>query len=103
MIPREQIRSAVSLAIERVKELSLDDRELNNEESTVLFGPGAALDSMGFVNFVVALEDEMVRISDGPLDLVEILNSPEQRTPPISTVGQLVDLLCRLNQSRPPS
>jgi acyl carrier protein len=102
MIQRDQIRSAVSLAIERVKELSLDDRELNNEESTVLFGPGAALDSMGFVNFVVALEDEMVGIS-GPLDLVEILNSQEQRTPPISTVGQLVDLLCRLNQSSPPS
>jgi acyl carrier protein len=97
MLSRDQIRETVLLAIDRVKELSMDERGLTSDESAVLLGEWGALDSMGFVNFVVALEEEMSRISEQPLDLVEVLNSPEVRLAPISTVGQLIDFLYYLN------
>ena len=73
MVERDQIRSTVFRAIDRVNELSLDEGALVNGESDVLVGDGAALDSMGFVNFVVAVEEEMAEVSDRPLDLVQVL------------------------------
>jgi acyl carrier protein len=99
MVERDQIRSAIFRAIDRVNELSLDEGALVNGESDVLVGDGAALDSMGFVNFVVAVEEEMADVSDRPLDLVQVLNSPDSAGAPVSTVGQLVDYLYSLQQS----
>jgi acyl carrier protein len=101
MIERNEIRNTVFRAIAKVKELSLDESRLAREESDVLLGDGAGLDSMGFVNFVVALEDEMSQISDQPLNVVELFNSPKSKTAPISTVGQLIDLLYQLLQGSP--
>jgi acyl carrier protein len=93
MIERAQIRNSIFRAIDRVNELSLDEGALVNGESDVLVGEGAALDSMGFVNFVVAVEEEMAAISDRPLDLVQVLNSPASNGTQVSTVGQLIDFL----------
>jgi acyl carrier protein len=97
ILDREQIREAVYRAIERARQLSLDETGLANEESTVLFGEGAALDSMGVVNFVVALEDELSNTSEQQLNLVDVLSSPAAQAKRISTVGELIDFLYRLN------
>lgn len=94
MLERNQVRDAIFRAVERVNALSLDERAFPGEESTVLLGAGAFLDSMGFVNFVVAVEEEIGLISDTPLDLREMLNLPE------ITIGDLIDLL---SQSPQPS
>ena len=50
---------AISLSdhLDRVNEVLLDEHALTKDASTVLVGAGAQLDSMGFVNFVVALEE----------------------------------------------
>jgi acyl carrier protein len=101
MIERDEIRNTVFRALAQVKELSLDESGVASEESDVLVGDGAGLDSMGFVNFVVALEEEMSRISDQPLNLLELFNSPESKTAPISTVRQLIDSLYHLLQRCP--
>ena len=103
MIERDQIRSTVFRAIDRVNELSLDEGALVNGEADVLVGDGAALDSMGFVNFVVAVEEEMAEVSDRPLDLVQVLNSPDSNGAPVSTVGQLIDYLYNSLQQSPRS
>lgn len=103
MVERAQIRSSVFRAIDRVNELSLDEGALVNGESDVLVGDGAALDSMGFVNFVVAVEEEMAEVSDRPLDLVQVLNSPDSSGAPVSTVGQLIDYLYHSLQQSPRS
>jgi acyl carrier protein len=98
---REQIRNAIFRAIDRVNELSLDESALVNGEADVLVGEGAALDSMGFVNFVVAVEEEMAPISDQSVDLVQILNPPNTNGTQVSTVGQLIDFLYRSLQQSP--
>jgi acyl carrier protein len=94
MLERNQVRDAVFRAMERVNALSLDERAFPAGESTVLFGEGAFLDSMGFVNLVVAVEEEIGLISDQPLNLREVLNLPE------ISIGDLIDFL---SQSLQPS
>ena len=97
ILDRDEIREAVYRAIERARQLSLDETGLAHEESTVLLGGGTVLDSMGVVNFVVALEDELSSASEQPLNLVDVLSSPAAQAKRISTVGELIDFLYRLN------
>jgi acyl carrier protein len=99
MLERDQIRDIVFRAIDRVKELSFDESALPNDESAILLGEGAGLDSMGFVNFVVALEEEMSCVTDRPLSIPEELNSPDAETEPISTMGEFIDFLYNLTRS----
>jgi acyl carrier protein len=91
-VSREQIRSAIFAAIDRTRELSFDEAGLVADESVVLIGNDAVLDSMGFVNFVVAVEEELGRVSDERIDVVEALNSASTAAP-ISTAGELIDFL----------
>ena|SRR2546425_5325936 len=88
---RDRIRDAVFRAIDEANELSLVEPAPVRDESAVLLGEGAALDSMGFVNFVVGLEEQVEQLSDRPFGLLERLNSPDGKS--ISTVGQVIDLV----------
>jgi len=101
IVQREQIREAVLRAIAQTKELSLDENGLTDEESTVLVGQEAALDSMSFVNFVVALEEEITRITHYPLDVVQMLHSQGSQGAAFSTVRDLIDFLCHTLQQGP--
>lgn len=99
MIERDKIRTAVLRAIAQAKELSVDASMLaGTEECTVLLGEDAELDSMGFVNFIVTLEEEMHRLTNRQLDLVEQINAAKANRQPIVTVGQLIDYLCNFGQ-----
>lgn len=100
-IERDQIRDCVFRALTRVNELTLDKRGLTSEESVVLMGEGAAFDSMNYVNFVVALEEEMSRIRNRPWDVVGLLNARQAHTALSSTAGQLIDFLYQSMQNGP--
>jgi hypothetical protein len=93
MLKKGEIREAVFRAIDHVRESLVDENALPRDESAVLLGEQAALDSMGFVNFVVAVEEEMSRITGRPFYLVEKLNAPDAEAQSISTVGQFIDFL----------
>lgn len=98
MIERDKIRIAVYRAIDEARELSVGGEAVGTTDSTVLLGPEAVLDSRGFVNFVVALEEEINRLTDRPLDLFEKINAAEVNGYPISTIEQLIDLLSQVTQ-----
>ena len=57
----DQIRAAVYRTIDSVNDLLPPQQALSRDENVVLLGQQASLDSMGFVNFVVALEEELER------------------------------------------
>jgi len=99
MTERDEIREAVFRAVDRVRELLLDEDAFPREESAVLLGDGAGIDSMGFVNFVVAVEDEMSRTMNQPLMLIERINSADPAASKIVTVGQLIEYLRTLRQA----
>jgi hypothetical protein len=99
MLGRDQIRDIAFRAIDGVKELAFDESALPSDEFGVLLGDGAGLDSMGFVNFVVALEEELSRVTDRPVNIVEKLNSPDAEMKPTTTMGEFIDFLYNLIQS----
>ncbi len=89
MLEESQIEGIVFRAIERTNELLMDEQALPKSRSTVLLGDNAALDSMGFVNFVVALEEEYTVATSANLGITERLNIGNGSAA-VSTVGDLI-------------
>jgi acyl carrier protein len=93
MADKSLIQSLVYRAIEKVNELSLDEHAIVAAPETVLLGEGAALDSMGFVNFIVALEEELASKAGLTFSVVERLNAVPESAPKVNTVGELIAFL----------
>ena len=55
----DKIQGIVSCAIDRLNELLPTGQSLPKERTTILLGRSGCLDSMGFVNLLVALEEEL--------------------------------------------
>ena len=55
----DKVRKVLDCAIDRVNELLPVAAAVSKERQTVLLGPDGALDSMGFVNLLAALTEEL--------------------------------------------
>jgi hypothetical protein len=100
MTNRNQIEQVVFQAIDRVNEMLLEENAVPKEAGTALLGEGAALDSMGFVNFIVALEDALTEATRLRVNVVEALNAPGNNGPKPQAVSDFVDFLLRLVQAK---
>jgi hypothetical protein len=47
----------VDRAVDKLNEVLLEEQLLSKDPDTIIFGADSLLDSMGFINFVVALEE----------------------------------------------
>jgi acyl carrier protein len=68
--------------------------------ATVLLGDGACFDSMGFVNFVVAVEDSLESKLQVRVNLSEELSSEFPDAESTLTAGDLTNFLSALLQKR---
>ena len=59
MIDEKRIRQVIQRAMERVNEAQPDDLKLEFSDSEVFYGPGGKLDSIGLIQLIGALEDEV--------------------------------------------
>ncbi len=94
MKDRDKITQAVYRAIAAVNDFLPEEQALEPREDLVLLGKGARLDSMGFVNFLVSLEDELEKALGRELnigDLLSIQSNDDETT--VSTVGELISSL----------
>jgi acyl carrier protein len=57
----EQIQGAILSAIEEVNEILPPEMRLSSEPEAVIFGKGGKLDSLGLVNFVLAVEERLAQ------------------------------------------
>lgn len=96
MMDTTQIESIVYAAIDRVNEVQLDDSVIPKDPGTLLMGSGAALDSMGFINFIVAVEEGLSEQSGLALNLVEQLNAPGGDAPKAARVEDFVEFVSQL-------
>ena len=101
MLDKGQIKEVVYRALDQVNELLLDENALTKENATILVGQGSRLDSMGFVNFVIALEEELAKAIGLDLNLLEELASGGGNAKRWSTVGELIDCLFVLARTEP--
>ena len=93
----DQIENIVSCAIDRLNELLPSGLSVPKERTTRLLGWGGRLDSMGFVNLVVALEEELEKQLGITATLADEMTMDGQG---LSTVGELHELLARVVRSR---
>jgi len=101
MLDKNQIKTIIYRAIDRVNEVLLEEDAIAQNGGTILMGEGAKLDSMGFVNFVVALEEEFVAETGFNLNLVERLNTTVGKIARIRTIDGLIDFLLDSSKNFP--
>lgn len=87
------IKDAVYRTIESLNDLLPPEQALEPSDDVVLVGRNAVLDSMGFVNFIVALEEELESRLGRPLNIADLLLAEMPDRGSVSTVADLVDVL----------
>jgi len=92
----ENVKNLVNRAIDRANELQDHENALLKSDEALLIGPGSKLDSMGFVNLVVALEEELKSDLGLDLSLMDELYATEQWHDGRFTVGHLVSFWGKL-------
>lgn len=92
---RERALALIYDTIDRVNPQLPPAQRLARGPSTVIVGPGGVLDSLGIVNFVLALEE---RAADALGRSVPLLDTDRiaDATGPFRTVGSLADHLTAL-------
>ena len=91
----QTITRAVHRSIESVNEFLPAGQALEARDDTVLLGSGAGLDSLGFVNFIVALEEELERELGHDLAMADLLSVQPDSADAPSTVGDLIRVLAQ--------
>lgn len=87
---REKIQQLVFAVIEDVNAQLPDGHQLQQSEDAVLFGKGGQLDSLGLVNFIVAVEQKIEDELDKTLTLADE-KAMSMKNSPFRSVGTLID------------
>lgn len=87
---QEQVLKAIYRAIDEVNLLLAEDAQIHKEETTVLLGDGAVVDSLGLINLIVAVE-QCVEIDSGQAVMLTQDDALTQPNGPLQTVGSLAN------------
>jgi len=99
MDTKERVRDLLGRAIDRANEVRPPESRIPQDASTPLTGPEAALDSLGLVNLVVAVETLAEEEFGAPLSLFEEMGN-ERAATSFRTVGALAAFLEQALASR---
>jgi acyl carrier protein len=97
---KTEMQQVVSTAIDRVNEVLPEENLLSKDRHTKLMGEGGVLDSMGFVNFIVALEEALAAATGFNINIVEELNAAGNKGSGATTLEELTDFLLALVKSK---
>jgi hypothetical protein len=93
-----QVQKAIDAAVGDVNlTLRKEDSPLTPDPALVLVGEGGRLDSLGLVNFVVALERRLAEHTGRNVSVIDLLTTGDGI--PFDTLGSLRDLLVRRMES----
>jgi hypothetical protein len=84
----EKIEAAVFRAVDDVSQLLPADQRLRKSADTPLTGSNAVLDSLGLVNFLVAVESSIAESLGVSISLISE-DSMSRQPSPFSTIGSL--------------
>jgi hypothetical protein len=86
----QRIRGAVYRAIDSVNDLLPTDKRIEATDDVILVGHSAVLDSMGFVNFIVALEAELEGELGKTVNIGDLLDVKTSQGDAISTAADFI-------------
>jgi hypothetical protein len=95
---RTDAQGIVYRAIDQVNEVQPEDNLLVKAPATVLVGRGGQLDSMAFVNFVAALEEQLTAAVDTNANVIDELNA-RGLTSKATTVADWIEVVQSVLQS----
>jgi acyl carrier protein len=67
----QRINQIIQSSVNSYNESAAPERKITTADNTILFGPGSVLDSLGFVNFIVAIENEIETETSETIFLVD--------------------------------
>lgn len=97
MADTRQILNAIYQAVDEVNLLLPPDKRLAKAETTPIVGAGAALDSLGFLNFILLSESKINETCASQVNLAERLLENATGEPP-QTLGALATLVGSLQE-----
>ena len=92
MDTKEKIYKVIYRAVDEINTLSDDDYELNKTRETILLGQGGDLDSLGLINLIVAVEQNIEDEYDTAVTLADE-KAMSQKQSPFRTIGSLADYI----------
>jgi|SRR5215470_4131649 len=98
---RERIRSLVYAAIDELNEQYADEDRLEKTPETILLGNAGQLDSVGFVNLMVLVEERCQDAFGLSISISDSLGTWDAN--PLTTVGEFVDYLCHVVKEEMPN
>jgi len=96
---KKTVETAIFNAIETVNQQLPKDRQLAKSNDTILIGENSPLDSVGVVNLIVAVEDNIQTAFGTSITLIEDAGSPDAQKP-LRTIGNLIDYVCLLLEKK---
>ena len=91
----ERIERAVFRAIDEINEARAREQRLEKSSDTVLMGPSARLDSLGLVNLVVAVEEQVADEFGFTINIADT-RARLQTANPYQTVSSLVEYIASI-------
>lgn len=98
-LDRQRVVDAVFSAVDALNAQRRDKPPLEKDLGTVLYGTGSAVDSLGLIELVVVVEEQVERDLGLSITLVDD-RALSQETSPFSTLGTLVDYVHLLGEEQ---
>lgn len=89
----DQVRTLIYRAIDRVNEVLKPAEAVAKSPETVLMGEAQAFDSMGFVTFTAALEDDISRTTGREISVVDAMFADEADRWTVETLARRIAAL----------
>ena len=89
---KKQLLETIYKSLDEINENLNDAKKLIKDKNTVLFGKDGQLDSLGLVNLLVTIEQNIEDEFDASLTLADE-RAMSQEHSPFRTVGSLVDYI----------
>jgi acyl carrier protein len=87
-----EILQSIYETVEEVNRQLPDEQQLQKSPNTIIVGHGGVLDSLGVINFLVALEDTFSRETGSAITLLdeEIISEPDGLLKTIGHIEQFI-------------
>ena len=95
MTPTEKLTKLIFDAIDENNAQVPEDEQIEKSIDAVLYGESGKLNSLGLVNFIVAIEQKIGEHFDTTITLADE-KALSQRNSPFRSVGTLVDYILQL-------
>lgn len=91
----EAIQSMMHRAIEKFNSQASHEQKLSKDFDAPLFGQSGKLDSLGLVNFIILVEEEISLLSGSSVSLANE-KAMSKNNSPFSTINRLQDFIIEL-------